>query len=68
MKLIPKPKPGEYPAYAEMYMKWPPADGLILEHLKSNFLVVKDFIYQLPPDRLLHRYAPGKWTIKEILV
>lgn len=68
MKTIPKPKPDEYPAYAEMYMKWLPDDGLILEHLKNNFRMVKDFIYQLPPDKLLHRYAPGKWTIKEILV
>jgi len=68
MKPILKPEPGEYPAYAEMYMKWLPGDGLILEHLKSNFRMVKEFIYQLPADKLLHRYAPGKWTIKEILV
>lgn len=68
MRPIPKPKPDEYPAYAEMYMKWVPGDGRILEHLKSNFRVAKDFIYQLPADKLLHRYAPGKWTIKEILV
>lgn len=68
MRPIPKPGPGEYPAYAEMYMKWVPNDGLILEHLKNNFIAVKDFIYPLPADKLLHRYAPGKWTIKEILV
>lgn len=68
MKRIPKPKPGEYPAYAEMYMKWLSDDDLILEHLKSNFQMVKDFIYQLPADKLFYRYAPGKWTIKEILV
>jgi uncharacterized damage-inducible protein DinB len=68
MKVITKPQPGEYPAYAEMYMKWLPVDGLILEHLKNNFQMVKDFIYPLSHNKLLHRYAPGKWTIKEILV
>jgi len=68
VKKIPKPKPGEYPAYAEMYMKWLPDDSLILEHLKSNFQMIKDFIYQLSSDKLFYRYAPGKWTIKEILV
>lgn len=68
MRLILKPKPGEYPDYAEMYMKWLSEDGLILDHLKDNFQMVRDFIYRLPQGKLLYRYAPGKWTIKEILV
>jgi hypothetical protein len=68
MKLIQKPKPGEYPAYADMYMRWLPDDGLVLQHLEDNFRMVKEFILQLPSAKLLHRYAPGKWTIKEILV
>jgi len=68
MKLIPKPAPSEYPAYADMYIKLLPDDGLVLQHLQENFTAIKDFIYALPQDKLLHRYAPGKWSIKEILV
>jgi uncharacterized damage-inducible protein DinB len=68
MKKIFKAKKGDYPEYAEMYMKWLPDDGLILQHLEENFRMVKLFIYGLPPDKLLHRYQPGKWSIKEILV
>lgn len=68
MKLIHKAKKGDYPEYAEMYMKLVPNDGLILKHLKDNFLMVKNFIYSLPEEKLLHRYAKGKWSIKEILV
>ncbi|MCO6479390.1 MAG: DinB family protein [Phaeodactylibacter sp.] len=68
MKTIPKPKPGEYPAYAEMYLKWIPDDGNLLGHLQSNFETVKSFILSLPESRLLHRYAEGKWTIKEVLL
>ncbi len=28
----------------------------------------KNFIYSLPAEKLLYRYAYGKWSIKEILV
>jgi len=68
MRLIPKPEPGEYPDYADRYINLLPADGLILEHLADNFRLVKDFIYSLPPKKLLYRYSEDKWTIKEILV
>lgn len=68
MRIIPPPQPGEYPPYAIMYMKLLPADGLILKHLWDNFLEVKELIYSLPEEKLYHRYAPGKWSIKETLV
>jgi len=68
MRIIPPPQPGEYPAYAIMYMKLLPTDGLVLKHLWDNFLTVKGLIYSLPEEKLYHRYAPGKWSIKETLV
>ena len=68
MRLIYKAKKGAYPEYAEIYMKLLPDDGLILKHLHDNFIMVKDFIYSLPAEKLLHRYKKGKWNIKEILV
>ena len=68
MRIIEKPRPGEYPAYAEMYMKLLPADGRVLEHMRDSLSEIEPFIRALPPGRLLRRYAEGKWTIKEILV
>ncbi len=68
MRTIAKPAPGEYPPYAIMYLKLLPDDGLILTHLKNNFKATKKLIYSLPNDVLYHRYAPGKWSIKEVLV
>lgn len=68
MRIIQKAKPGDYPPYAEMYMKWIPDDGLVLKHLKDNYRAVKSFVYTLPARMLFHRYQPGKWSIKEILV
>jgi uncharacterized damage-inducible protein DinB len=68
MRLIQPPKEGEYPPYAIMYMKLVPTDGFVLNHLQDNFQLVKQLIYSLAPDVLYHRYAPGKWSIKEVLV
>ena len=68
MKHIHKPDDGEYDPYAIMYIKLLPDDSLVLIHLKENYTILKKIIQSLPPDKLSFRYAPGKWTIKEILV
>lgn len=68
MRNIEKPKPGEYPEYSSIYIDLLDDDDRVLEHLWDNFVQLKDFIYQLPEEKLLHRYDTGKWTIKEILV
>lgn len=68
MKIIPKPKRDEYPAYASMYIDLIPADGMVLKHLEENFLRTTELVWSLPEEKLLYSYAPGKWTIKEILV
>ncbi|MFB9844418.1 DinB family protein [Mucilaginibacter ginsenosidivorans] len=49
-------------------MKLLPTDGLILRHLWDNFLMMKELICSLPEEKHYHRYAPGKWSIKETLV
>lgn len=61
-------KKDEYPAYSKIYMDLIKDDGMVLQHLKDNFLKIKSFIHELPEEKLYYRYAEGKWTIKEILV
>ena len=68
MKLIPRPEPGEYPPYARMYIDLLPDDGWLLDHLRANLRTAIDLASSLPEAKLLHRYAPEKWTIKEVLV
>ncbi len=67
LRVIEKPGEGEYPAYAHIYLDLLPADGLILQHLDDNLKSTRRFVASIPKARLLHRYAEGKWTIKEIL-
>lgn len=66
-RLIPKPRASEYPAYADMYIRLLPDDGLILRHFAKNLDATNTLIRSIAPARLLHRYAAGKWTVKEIL-
>jgi uncharacterized damage-inducible protein DinB len=68
MKHIAKPQPGEYAPYAIQYIGLLPDDGLILRHLRDNLRATRELVLSLPEEALLFRYAPGKWTIKEILV
>jgi uncharacterized damage-inducible protein DinB len=68
MKIISKPEAGEYAPYTMMYIGLLPDDGLVLKHLRDNFERTKNFIISLPKEKLVRRYAEGKWTIKEILV
>ena len=68
MRVIPKPLDGEFPPYAIMYIKLVQDGGLLSQYLKDNFIAAKNFILSIPEEKLLSRYAPGKWTIKETLV
>jgi len=67
-RLIPKPQPDEYPAYAEMYIKWLPNDGRIMDHLKEQIKKTRQFVHDISAGKWNYIYAPGKWTIKEVLV
>lgn len=67
-RTIAAPRPGEYPAYASMYIDLLPADGRLLEHLRENLRRTLALVRALPEHLLLHRYAAGKWTVKEVLV
>ena len=68
MRTIEKPKDGEFPPYADMYIRLVPDDGLLLKHLEDNFIATKELILSLNEEKLNYRYAANKWTIKEILV
>ncbi|MDQ3918964.1 MAG: DinB family protein [Acidobacteriota bacterium] len=67
MRKIEKPKEDEYPPSADVYIRLLPDDGLVLRHLKERIRVASELILSLPEEKLAYRYAPGKWTVKEVL-
>lgn len=67
-KIIPFPSRNEYPKYAEMYMKFVKKDGSLLEQMEKSLLDTKKFMISIPEAMLKYRYAPQKWSIKEVLV
>jgi uncharacterized damage-inducible protein DinB len=64
---IDKPQPGEYATYASGYLELTPEDGPILIHLQRTSEILANLYRSLPEERLLYRYATGKWTMKEVL-
>jgi hypothetical protein len=68
MRQIKKPSNAEYAPYAERYIGLLPDDGLVLEHLAENLKMTCRFLSLLTEEKLLYRYAPDKWTIKEIVL
>lgn len=67
MRQIEKPGAGEHAPYVIQYLRLLPDDGLVLEHLRRNLETTLAFLGSLPEEKLLYRYAEGKWTIKEIV-
>jgi uncharacterized damage-inducible protein DinB len=68
VRTIPNPEAGEYPPSASRYIDLIPRDGRLLAHLARAREATTELVLALPEEKLLHRYAPGKWTIKETLV
>ncbi|MBP6430969.1 MAG: DinB family protein [Ferruginibacter sp.] len=67
MKKIPKPTDLEYAVYYEPFLQKLSADINIFKQLKDNATTIKSLLASLTEQQLTTTYAPGKWTIKDIL-
>jgi hypothetical protein len=66
MPAIPRPAPDEYAPYYGGYIdEVPPGD--VLEVLERQMTDTQALLRGLPAVRGGHRYAPGKWSIKEVV-
>jgi uncharacterized damage-inducible protein DinB len=63
-----RPKKGEFAPFHENYLKHVPSRGTAKSLLKSTFRDVQKMLNSLPPEMADHRYEPGKWTIKQMLM
>jgi hypothetical protein len=64
--LTTRPEPTEYAAYYEKYISLVP-DGDILDLLSRQMSETIALLNDVPESRANHRYAPGKWSIKELV-
>jgi hypothetical protein len=66
MKMIGRPDPSEYAPYYGKYLTEVP-EGDVLELLRRGIDETSDLLGGLDEAKALHRYAKGKWSIKEIV-
>ncbi|MEO5889500.1 MAG: DinB family protein [Ferruginibacter sp.] len=68
MKIIEKPVDKEFQSNEPMFATLISSDGELLKHLTVNLETTKKLILSLSPEKLLYKYAEGKWTIKEVIM
>ncbi len=61
-----KPRPGEYADYYGQYIRLVP-DGDIVAILRTQIDTTLSLLRGVPDDKWDYRYAPGKWTTKEVV-
>ncbi|HMU47048.1 MAG TPA: DinB family protein [Chitinophagaceae bacterium] len=63
---MPRPDLTRVPEFYHNYINQVPESDL-MEAFANGTAAFIDFLGKIPPDKRDHRYAPGKWTIKEVV-
>lgn len=64
--MLKKPEINEYPPYYKEYVNHVP-DGELLQILDDQKKETKELLKDLSEETAEYQYAPGKWTIKEVI-
>lgn len=62
-----RPVEGTYPKFLEPYISKVKEDH-ILKALEANTKILNEFLKSIPKDKADYAYAPGKWTIKQLII
>src|SRR5690349_5562055 len=65
--LLSRPAADEYNAYYDRYISKVP-EGDIAQTLSAQLSTTLAFLESIPESKGDHRYAPGKWTLKEVIL
>lgn len=63
---MPKPSTSSHPVYFQKYIDLVPEEDLNLA-FRHQLLALTKFLYSINEEKSNHSYAPGKWTIKELV-
>ena len=64
---MPQPDTTDYSPFHQTYINHTTHYLSALEAVQSSFSVVRDFLKAIPDSEHLYAYAPGKWTLKEMV-
>ncbi|MGC4039069.1 MAG: DinB family protein [Chitinophagaceae bacterium] len=67
MKKIAKPSPSDIPSFYQAYMDFVPGDENLIKNLVDILIETEQLILSLPESKLLYRYQPEKWSIKDVV-
>lgn len=67
MSAFPMPKAGTYPAFYDTYFKQLDPDTGILQQLQEDAARFSILIEGIADDKRLYAYAPGKWTVNQVI-
>lgn len=63
---MPRPQATDFPPFYNTYVSKVDADS-VSEAITKYTEALQSFYNSLPEDKAEYRYAPGKWTLKELL-
>ncbi len=61
-----RPTPDSYPPFAATYISLVPEQDIRFV-LQDSIALLEQFLDSIPDEKADHAYAPGKWTVKEVL-
>ena len=64
--IMKRPESSEHPAYYTHYISLVKGDN-VLKQLENQVIDIQAIISEIPEEKENFAYAPGKWTIKEVL-
>jgi uncharacterized damage-inducible protein DinB len=65
--VLTRPVAGDYNPYYDRYISKVP-DGDIVQTLSSQLATTVKFLEAIPESKGDHRYAAGKWSVKEVIL
>ena len=63
-----RPKKSEYAPFYQTYLDALPARGTANSLLRKSFKEVQQLLKDCPEEKGDYAYAPGKWTLKQVLI
>jgi hypothetical protein len=64
--VVPRPASDEYDPYYQPYIDEVPG-GDLLDVLRAQLNDTAAFLRGIPPEKETYRYAPGKWTVTQVV-